>query len=521
MFDTVVEAFKYEARTQCNRLKSHRNATVVRLHTLPLEIFEMILLWTCATQISHCNEWTRTLASVCKYWKTVVGACPRFWRAVETDRPDDVVTLALKKSLQIPLYLTVNSEDTIPYNDVWKSLDAETYRWASLWVYGDALPGQVTQSLLHTGPRLRDLKISLSSRASGSYLNVELPWEGRYLHHLYLRTVGTNWDSLVLSQLRSVLIVDLGALTPSLRQVIDFLSSSPLLEILAIQELRSTEPMSRDEPLSFTPCPIHLPHLRALVLIKAPKDLTITLPSLLRIPALKSIHICHDDPTAIPLFQQGTNLFEHAKRFVQSTDHLDVISHEGQHGTLTLNTMRRASDHSSLLRNGSYEPGMNIIIKLGSTPEAIQSSWYGDLDNFLHAVFPASLYFKVGNPESEWEPYAPWPFIFPTSILADLNITKLRIGFEMDGLRIIHYLNTPLPSGVWLCPNLDSVDILFAYTYADGPLAQILGNIVRARWGEVRHAESNDVPDGYLRFTYNPSVGPLLLRHSDANDDEN
>ncbi|KAG9034228.1 hypothetical protein FRB95_013509 [Tulasnella sp. JGI-2019a] len=275
---------------------------------LPLELLVKIIWLGARCNVCDYIPRLHTLAQVCKSWANVIKATPTLWYIASSHRPLFEWKAALKLSGSCPIVLLRRDSPENVLDEFWSAALQHTHRFTVLQVIGD--DGEGVGSLKHaTAPFLKSLHIEIRRQAPGApvlagamngnvaaampdpALITDLFKGGTpQLLHVELRNIALeNWNSTLLSGLRTLEIKDVGSHGPSLQQLFNALSMCPDLEQLVLHDIAITDhtflPLAVRHPI------LQLHRLVRISLVGFPTAMIAQIMSTVHMPRCTDIHV--------------------------------------------------------------------------------------------------------------------------------------------------------------------------------------------------------------------------------------
>lgn len=238
------------------------------IHRLPDEILLEILSMT-FDPWNWSPGYSLSLALVCKRWHSIVMSSSAFWSHISSERDVHVARETLRRN---PGGALIFHLDDSPYADRTRAERAavldlaltQVHRWKTFFFEG-AFREKLFTTIGWKASALEELFVDLGLAELEADQDITLG-DGHPLRCVSLKEIGLDWSSSRLAGLHS-LTLDSISQGPSLVRFHSILSSSPLLEILHINDINVGDSFQPNLPL------IQLPFLSNINLRSIPKNL--------------------------------------------------------------------------------------------------------------------------------------------------------------------------------------------------------------------------------------------------------
>ncbi|KAG8895566.1 hypothetical protein FRC00_007290, partial [Tulasnella sp. 408] len=224
------------------------------IHVLPNEVLTAILCMTFDAWDWR-PEHSITLTRVCKRWYLLVMATSAFWSHISSERNPRIAQGTLERNRGGPLIFNLSFDESYYAHprpteraEVLKIALAQVHRWKTFFFLG-GYRGSLFADIRRGASALEELFVELTEPADfGQVVRLS---DGQSLRYLSLSGIGFDWSSRRLSGLWS-LTLDAIELGPSLAQFHSILSSSPLLRVLHLKNVKLDDSL----PLSMSSIPV-------------------------------------------------------------------------------------------------------------------------------------------------------------------------------------------------------------------------------------------------------------------------
>ncbi|KAJ3762190.1 hypothetical protein EV360DRAFT_67263 [Lentinula raphanica] len=204
-----------------------------------------------------------SLLQVCRHWRGLIASTPELWSILDSGMLPERF---LKRSSAVPLRVYLDLKLNYLPEDLLESIASQSIRFRELHLNMNAWQSNATifHHFKDPAPSLSGLTLVIDGRdITNGHLPQLFSGEMPSLRKLCLKHL-TSWPKGYFQNLTHVCLYDQNELTrPSMDEFLDFISSSPFLEELALVRAgptRMTEGSSHGPPSRI----ISLPHLRQL-----------------------------------------------------------------------------------------------------------------------------------------------------------------------------------------------------------------------------------------------------------------
>ncbi|KIO28618.1 hypothetical protein M407DRAFT_22205 [Tulasnella calospora MUT 4182] len=294
------------------------------IHYIPDELLLEILSLTFHRW--HWHPWRSLhLARVCKRWQTIVMSSAVFWPQISYDQGIQAAQTILRRNSGGSLIFDWDERDwgaskhAAERNAVVTMALAQIHRWKTFFFWGDIRP-ELFVEIRSKASSLEELLVDASPGISSPTQIITLGG-GPPLSYLNLTDIAMDWSTSRLTGLRTLRLGSIH-LGPSAAQLQAILSSSPFLETLHIENVRT------EDSSVVQSSPIYLPLLTTIYLHLVPDQFLLLLVGDVQTYVCTSLRL---DP--IPFFPDSTRALSLASRVIQSASRMEVRYNETTRGT--------------------------------------------------------------------------------------------------------------------------------------------------------------------------------------------
>lgn len=254
--------------------KRQYNKHGVAIHRLPLEVLAISLYLDIRGRWENeesLRDRRMQLSKVCFYWSQVLVSFPQLWGDLSHEQGDVRIALARSKATSLSIACRVTFLDRSERAIVERFLQlasGHSDRWCAVWFKVFHTARTVGRCLELPTPKLKDISVVFESHTTAHHY-INLHPDGSTLRHVNLERTRLPWESDRLRNLRSLELRQLENGLPSLVDLQAVLRTSPLLERLALCDMKGDV---GDEPRDHNP--IHLRSLRSFLIGRVPSALT-------------------------------------------------------------------------------------------------------------------------------------------------------------------------------------------------------------------------------------------------------
>ncbi|KAG8920516.1 hypothetical protein FRC00_009901, partial [Tulasnella sp. 408] len=222
------------------------------IETIPLELFQAIVweIWSQSSWvlISAGYYVITRLRLVCRRWAQVLEGMPELWAKISLKMDERLIGLALSRSMHSPLFIDLTGYQFS--SSALEKLLQHIYRWKYLAIY-DVGDGVVQQLAAQSFPILQELTLFNTLFMNRS--NISFSGSAPMLRTVRIRRCRIQWSALILSNLRELVLTEVGREAPDIDTFLKLLSNSPKLTRLHLRNTgltHSSSPQNR-VPLMF------------------------------------------------------------------------------------------------------------------------------------------------------------------------------------------------------------------------------------------------------------------------------
>ncbi|KAG8982342.1 hypothetical protein FRB90_006860 [Tulasnella sp. 427] len=449
------------------------------MEKLPLELLTEILLYSISSKQRKCR---RRLSLVCSLWINLVSSVQLFWTDVGLQRSRKELDEIMHRNPNGPLdiswtpskpYKEMDSETLQKYNVA----RAESRRWRALKFAG-YVSDEMEQDLINLdAPNLLSLEICFSSMYDDddTVLQGITPLQiGRSLRELVLGNASMDWPWPPLAGLRVLRLDSLGSTWPTLMELHQMLSNSPVLEILGLSNWTS-DPINQDEisqslaKLPMEPA-ILLPSLSTLIIDKVDPDLTAGALALIKAPQCQYLHVRNLKMTALRDILHPANTVEMLSAPFRKTSHQLFLKYDHDTGAIAIGMDEElaciAPGIRYQTRKLSRSRGIHIEIVPGEGEEVGHSPERDELvSTFVKDVIQPSFAYLGLEVQLEIWDSSNFAIREPPNrpnlqLLDHLSfVTRLKLAetYFYDAGKTIRYLSEPKGPSGWPLPKLREI----------------------------------------------------------------
>ncbi|KAG9046734.1 hypothetical protein FS837_003755 [Tulasnella sp. UAMH 9824] len=202
------------------------------IEMIPLEIFQMIMrevvtepLWSVGSPNYY--DLTR-LRLVCRRWTQVLEGMPEVWARISLRMDERLIDLALSRSMHSPLSIDLKGQGLSP--SALDKLLQHIDRWKYLVINyaGDSTLDQVA---VQSFPILEELMLFDLYRHRS---NISFSGSAPMLRTVVIDSFRIQWSSSILSNLRELVLRNIGGGAPDIDTFLKLLANSPKLTLLSV-----------------------------------------------------------------------------------------------------------------------------------------------------------------------------------------------------------------------------------------------------------------------------------------------
>lgn len=430
-------------KNHVSRIHHDRNS-VSLIHKLPTELLVHIIQLSIVSSTHNFDksryEKLQILSRVSSAWHAVIVDTPPLWSIIEDSDGAMVNSISLQRSAQHPLVVISKEAGPPASSSVFRpsflaQAGRHIYRWASLKINASSSASFDCEELTSPAPILERLTVVVSEGPASDKAPDLFSGDAPRLLHVNLEGLGLrNWDTPILSRLKSLRLAGRSYPAPSLKQVLAILSNSPLLEKL---ELKSILSITQAETApDATSSPILLQHLADLRLRELSAPILEALLTNIRAPVCSRTRLyCSysygDEPTSFTLGQALQTFLP------ENITPILLLS-----GDITLRLGVKTCTLSASSATGVFELG------LGKVTSTRPLQWIADTLKEVVKSKGIEIFLETGFDIADEE---------VTSILWTLcSLTKLNVAPHISNVNIL--LDT-LSRPEWIFPKLRTLRI--------------------------------------------------------------
>ncbi|KAG8918146.1 hypothetical protein FRC01_002027 [Tulasnella sp. 417] len=323
------------------------------IETIPVELSQAIMREVMKEDLSldtHTQAYYRAFTQIrliCRRWADILEGMPELWVRLSMRMDERFVDLALSRSMDNPLIIT----GTLSSSPTLDRLLQHAYRWKVLSV-SVADRSTMDHLAVHSAPLLEDLRLYHPIRPPYKILfNGSAPM----LRIVHVRGCGVQWSTSLLSNLHSLVLLDIRQGAPDVGVLLEVLSTSPKLTLLRVQNTRLTQSSSRQTR-------IYLKCLRSLELRFLEQSILKQLADAVDIPMSTNCWFS---------FMRGTEWQPHSEQLEPINQRLSVLA-AASIGSKSALTFWTVSDGCNREARVTYEGGADqqgaLIFKFGVFP---------------------------------------------------------------------------------------------------------------------------------------------------------